>query len=166
MEIISILLEHLRLNQIDRVRANGVGDHIALPQLVVCRDQPTGKSSVLEGESGIPFPRQDGLCTKFATKIILRHDNNERRATATVIPHTSRTEEEKARLTTFSRQLCDLADLPNVNVIEEAATPMGVRGYSSDKDAPAFSGDVLRLEIVGKTGLFIILIVLLTCPNP
>lgn len=27
-----------RLNQIDRVRANGIGDHIALPQLVVCGD--------------------------------------------------------------------------------------------------------------------------------
>lgn len=52
-----------RLNQIDKVRANGVGDHVALPQLVVCGDQSAGKSSVLEGISGIPFPRQDGLYT-------------------------------------------------------------------------------------------------------
>ena len=79
-----------RLNQIDRVRANGIGDHIALPQLVVCGDQSAGKSSVLEGISGIPFPRQDGLCTRFATEIILRHDPSQHRATATIIPHRSR----------------------------------------------------------------------------
>jgi hypothetical protein len=66
-----------RLNQIDRVRANGIGDHIALPQLVVCGDQSVGKSWVLEGISGIPFPRQDGLCTRFATQIVLRHDLSE-----------------------------------------------------------------------------------------
>src|SRR3981081_1332087 len=75
-----------RLNQIDRVRANGVGDHISLPQLVVCGDQSAGKSSVLEGITGIPFPRQDGVCTKFATEIILRHNTEASRITATVIP--------------------------------------------------------------------------------
>ncbi|KAL4907042.1 P-loop containing nucleoside triphosphate hydrolase protein [Aspergillus multicolor] len=41
---------------------------------VVCGDQSAGKSSVLEGISGIPFPRQDGLCTRFATEIVLRHN--------------------------------------------------------------------------------------------
>jgi hypothetical protein len=55
-----------RLNQIARIRANGVGDHISLPQLVVCGYQSAGKSSVLEGITGIPFPRQDGVCTKSA----------------------------------------------------------------------------------------------------
>ena len=75
-----------RLNQIDRVRANGVGDHVALPQLVVCGDQSAGKSSVLEGISGIPFPRQDGLCTRFATEIILRHTPQAIRMTATINP--------------------------------------------------------------------------------
>ncbi|KAJ6139503.1 Dynamin [Penicillium samsonianum] len=63
-----------RVHQIDRIRANGVSDHIALPQLVVYGDHSAGKSSVLEGISGIPFPRQDGLCTRFATEIILRHE--------------------------------------------------------------------------------------------
>lgn len=61
-----------RLNQIDRVGTLGVGDYIALPQLVACGDQSVGKSSVLEGISGCPFPRQDGFCTRFPTEIVLR----------------------------------------------------------------------------------------------
>lgn len=114
-----------RLNQIDRVRANGVGDHIALPQLVVCGDQSAGKSSVLEGISGIPFPRQDGLCTRFATEIVLRHTPHEIRMTATIIPHSSRDEEEKIRLASFRMEFRDFAQLPVI--IEAAGQSMGVR---------------------------------------
>lgn len=140
-----------RLNQIDRVRANGIGDHVALPQLVVCGDQSAGKSSVLEGITGIPFPRQDGLCTRFATEIILRHDSKEQRAVATIIPHASRTIEDKTRLSAFRHQIREFTELPSI--IEAAATLMGIRGHSADSDAPAFSADVLRLELVGRTGL-------------
>lgn len=85
-----------RLNQIDRVRANGVGDHVALPQLVVCGDQSAGKSSVLEGISGIPFPREDGLCTRFATEIVMRHSQQENRMTATITPHSAREDGDKS----------------------------------------------------------------------
>ncbi|KAH1937398.1 hypothetical protein KXV48_008178 [Aspergillus fumigatus] len=145
-----------RLNQVDRIRANGVGDHIALPQLVVCGDQSAGKSSVLEGISGIPFPRQDGVCTRFATEIILRHEPNHRRNTATILPHISRTEEEKAKLSAFRREVSDLAQLPGI--IEEAARLMGVQGMNDLADAPTFAADVLRLEIVGDTGLHLTLV--------
>jgi GTPase SAR1 family protein len=145
-----------RLNIIDRVRANGVGDHVALPQLVVCGDQSAGKSSVLEGISGIPFPRQDGLCTRFATEIILRHEPGVQRATATIIPHISRTDDEKTRLSAFHRQLRNFTELPNI--IGEAARLMGIRGHGTEPDAPAFSADVLRLELVGNTGLHLTIV--------
>lgn len=145
-----------RLNQIDRVRANGIGDHVALPQIVVCGDQSAGKSSVLEGISGIPFPRQDGLCTRFATEIILRHDPTEQRATAMIIPHSSHTADEKSRLSAFRQHIRDFSELPDI--IEAAAKLMGVRGYGIDADAPAFSADVLRLELVGKTGLHLTIV--------
>ncbi|GFF25411.1 interferon-induced GTP-binding protein Mx1 [Aspergillus udagawae] len=146
----------IQLDSVDRIRANGVGDHIALPQLVVCGDQSAGKSSVLEGISGIPFPRQDGVCTRFATEIILRHEPKYRRNTATIIPHISRTEDEKARLSAFHREVSDLAHLPGI--IDEAAKLVGVQGANDLDDAPTFAADVLRLEVVGDTGLHLTLV--------
>jgi Dynamin family len=136
-----------RLNQIDRVRANGVGDHISLPQLVVCGDQSAGKSSVLEGITGIPFPRQDGVCTKFATEIILRHNLEVSRITATVIPHVSRSEADKERFRVYRRDLQGFLELPDI--ISEAASLMRIRGYDGVVDRPAFAADVLRIEVVG-----------------
>ncbi|KAJ6102633.1 Dynamin [Penicillium sp. IBT 16267x] len=145
-----------RLNQIDRIRANGVGDHIALPQLVVCGDQSAGKSSVLEGISGIPFPRQDGLCTRFATEIILRHEPTDIKTTATIIPHSSRSEEEKRLPSAYHHVLHDFAELPDI--IEQAAKLMGVRGIDAKAEGPAFAADVLRLELVGNTGLHLTIV--------
>lgn len=140
-----------RLNQIDQVRANGVSDHISLPQLVVGGDQSAGKSSVLEGITGIPFPRQDGMCTRFATEIVLRHQPNAKRITATIIPGSVRSDADKNRLKGFRRELSNFSDLPDV--IQEVATLMGIRGYTPFEDAPAFATDVLRLEYIGNTGL-------------
>lgn len=145
-----------RLNQIDRVRANGVGDHVALPQLVVCGDQSAGKSSVLEGISGIPFPREDGLCTRFATEIVMRHNQQESRMTATITPHIAREDQDKARLASFRREFRDFNELPDI--IRAAGQIMGVRTSESDVDAPAFAADVLRLELVGNTGLHLTIV--------
>lgn len=139
-----------RLNQIARIRANGVGDHISLPQLVVCGDQSAGKSSVLEGITGIPFPRQDGVCTKFATEIILHHDLERTRITATVIPHKSRGKAQRDQFQEYCRVLKDFSELPDV--IRDAGALMQLRGQGV-KDGPAFAEDVLRIEVVGRTGL-------------
>jgi GTP-binding protein EngB required for normal cell division len=139
-----------RLNQIARIRANGVGDHVSLPQLVVCGDQSAGKSSVLEGITGIPFPRQDGVCTKFATEIILQHNTNISRITATVIPHASRSKAERDRFQAYHRVLTDFSELPNV--ISDASTLMQLRAPGT-AEGFAFAEDVLRIEVVGDTGL-------------
>jgi GTPase SAR1 family protein len=60
------------LQKIDKLFASNVGEYISLPQLVVVGDQSSGKSSVLEGLTNLPFPRDSGLCTRFATQIIFR----------------------------------------------------------------------------------------------
>jgi hypothetical protein len=139
-----------RLNQIARIRANSVGDHISLPQLVVCGDQSAGKSSVLEGITGIPFPRQDSVCTKFATEIILYHDMERTCITATVIPHKSRSKAQRDQFQEYCRVLKDFSELPDV--IRDAGALIQLRGQGVE-DGSAFAEDVLRIEVVGRTGL-------------
>jgi hypothetical protein len=60
------------LDIVAHVRKCGLESILSLPQLVVCGDQSAGKSSVLEALTEIPFPRNDNLCTRFVTEIILR----------------------------------------------------------------------------------------------
>lgn len=62
------------LNVIDHLRSQGVSRYINLPQLIVCGDQSSGKSSVLEAVSSLKFPTKDALCTRFATELILRRN--------------------------------------------------------------------------------------------
>ncbi len=140
-----------RLEQIADLRARGVGDHVDLPQLVVCGDQSAGKSSVLEGITGLPFPRQDGVCTKFATEIILQHSDGERGIVATVLPTASRPEQSKLKLQRYRRQLTEFDELPVA--IAEVGSLMGIRGFKDVQDGPAFTSDVLRIEVTGPVGL-------------
>lgn len=55
---------------VDKLRRTGLNGIVELPQLVVCGDQSSGKSSVLEAITEIPFPRKENLCTRFATEVI------------------------------------------------------------------------------------------------
>ncbi|KAM0081148.1 hypothetical protein ACKRZS_006697 [Fusarium odoratissimum] len=140
-----------RLNQIEQIRANGVGELISLPQLVVCGDQSAGKSSVLEGITGIPFPRQDGLCTRFPTEIILRHCNTARTIVATIRPHSSRSQEVQQTLKAYRKDVKDLSELPSI--INDVSKLMGLRGFTDSHDDNAFASDALRIEISGPIGL-------------
>lgn len=60
---------------IDKLRQLGIESEVGLPRLVVVGDQSSGKSSVLEAIMDFPFPRKSGLCTRFATNIILRRSD-------------------------------------------------------------------------------------------
>eukprot|EP01060_Flectonema_neradi_P025528 TRINITY_DN3433_c0_g1_i3.p1 TRINITY_DN3433_c0_g1~~TRINITY_DN3433_c0_g1_i3.p1 ORF type:complete len:770 (+),score=166.09 TRINITY_DN3433_c0_g1_i3:53-2362(+) len=56
---------------IDRLRSLGIEKEAAIPQIAVVGDQSSGKSSVLEAISGIPFPRGKGLVTRCATRLCM-----------------------------------------------------------------------------------------------
>ena len=57
------------IDLIDSFRHVGLQQDIEIPQIAVMGDQSSGKSSVLESISGIPFPRGSGLVTRCATEI-------------------------------------------------------------------------------------------------
>ncbi|KAK1808936.1 hypothetical protein LTR12_016699 [Friedmanniomyces endolithicus] len=135
-----------RLEQISSLRARGISNSIDLPQLAVCGDQSSGKSSTLEGLTNIPFPRADRVCTKFPTEVSLEHSEEQESITAAIIPHPLRSDQTRARLQEYHANIEDYSQLPQV--ISSAGALMGLRGYG-----PAFIEDVLRIKVVGRTGL-------------
>lgn len=82
------------LEKIDQLFACNVGEYVDLPQLVVIGDQSSGKSSVLEALTKLPFPRESGLYTRFATQITFRR-SQETHMTVSVIPAQDASEEHK-----------------------------------------------------------------------
>jgi hypothetical protein len=82
-----VLADTTLLEKIDKLFLCNVGEYIDLPQLVVVGDQSSGKSSVLEGLTRLKFPRNSGLCTRFATQIIFRRDISlsERKVSGSII---------------------------------------------------------------------------------
>ncbi|KAK6859573.1 hypothetical protein PG995_003209 [Apiospora arundinis] len=51
------------LDLVDSLSSYGINEYLDLPQIIVCGDQSSGKSSGLEAISRVPFAVQDGLCT-------------------------------------------------------------------------------------------------------
>lgn len=60
------------LDLVDDLRALGLQRDVPIPQVAVMGDQSSGKSSVLQALSRIPFPRGRGLETRCAAKISMR----------------------------------------------------------------------------------------------
>ncbi|KAL2840120.1 P-loop containing nucleoside triphosphate hydrolase protein [Aspergillus pseudodeflectus] len=147
-----MLADPTLLEKIDKLFAHGVGEYISLPQLVVVGEQSSGKSSILEGLTKMAFPRDSGLCTRFATQIIFRRDlkTKGRRIVASIVPAPDADEKRAEKLRAW--QADDLQSLDSAVFVQMMADVHDLMGLSK-KDAndglPAFSSDVLRLEISG-----------------
>lgn len=129
------------LDSIDRLRSQGINHYVSLPQIIVCGDQSAGKSSVLEAISGVSFPVKSNVCTRFPTELVLRRTPLVS-ASVSIVPHTSRTDSEKASLTEFHETLEGFDGL--ATVIEDAKVVMGIHTHGK-----TFSNDLLRIEITG-----------------
>jgi GTP-binding protein EngB required for normal cell division len=134
------------LDIVDSLRSHGINRYIDLPEIIVCGEQSSGKSSVLEAVSGVKFPSKDNLCTRFATELILR-----RGAVApikiSIVPDSrerDRSESDLEKLRNFHYSV-STEHLQLEAVIEAAKDAMGI-SESSDK---VFSSDILRLELSG-----------------
>ena len=120
------------LDTIDELRILGLGKFVDLPQIIVVGDQSAGKSSVLEAISRVRFPIKDGLCTRFATELVLRQTRDTK----------IQVKIQGERVDDFARTGFSKDDLPGI--IGEAKQRMGVGDGSS-----TFTEEILRVEISG-----------------
>jgi GTPase SAR1 family protein len=138
------------LDTVAQIRKCGLDGVLSLPQLVVCGDQSAGKSSVMEALTEIPFPRNDSLCTRFATEVTLRRGPLDQ-LTLSIIPDHKRPSAEKVTLQAFSETIVDFIDLPHV--MEKARQAMGLSDgtLSGSSSSKAFARDVLSIVIEGPS---------------
>ncbi|KAH7142164.1 dynamin GTPase [Dactylonectria macrodidyma] len=129
------------LDAVDSLRSHGVSRYVSLPQIIVCGDQSSGKSSVLEAISGIPFPVRSNVCTRFPVEFVLRRTAHEA-VNVSIVPHSSRINLEKATLAKFEEKLAAFDDLPTL--ITRASNAMGITDIGK-----AFFNDILRIEVNG-----------------
>ena len=135
------------LDTVAQVRKCGLESILSLPQLVVCGDQSAGKSSVLEALTEIPFPRNDNLCTRFATEIILRR-SNANSLTIKLIPDPKRPSAEQAKINAFQQSITNFDELPII--MNAAMAVMDIGDNSASGSQPrAFARDILSIEIEG-----------------
>ncbi|CAG8982711.1 hypothetical protein HYALB_00000992 [Hymenoscyphus albidus] len=119
---------------------------VDLPQIIVCGSQSSGKSSTLESLSGIAFPTAEGLCTRFATELILRRGEKSE-LKVQIQPSAKRSEEERIRLLKFCEKQSDQKSFPKI--IEAAKSELGLSG--TGPDAKNYCTDVLRIESISPS---------------
>ncbi|KAK8090772.1 hypothetical protein PG994_000277 [Apiospora phragmitis] len=126
-------------------RSHGVSHYVDLPQIIVCGSQSSGKSSTLEAISGIAFPTSEGLCTRFATELVLRRGDKPE-IKVHIQPGASRSEEDRIKLSAFSEGATEQDDF--AKIIESAKSVMGL---GDGEESKVFSTDVLRIESTSPT---------------
>ena len=129
------------LDSVDCLRSQGISHYVSLPQIIVCGDQSSGKSSVLEAISGVCFPVKSSLSTRFPTELVLRK-TSQTGVSVSIVPHQARTESERLALGSFHEHLEGFEGLPSL--IENAKAAMGISTHGK-----AFSKDLLRVEVSG-----------------
>ncbi|KAK2739874.1 hypothetical protein FQN57_006450, partial [Myotisia sp. PD_48] len=125
------------LDIVTQLRKCGLESILSLPQLVVCGDQSAGKSSVLEALTEIPFPRNDNLCTRFATKIVLRRAPTNS-LIVKVIPDPERPTSEQEKIGAFGETIINFDELPDL-----------VAKGNANQPSQAFAKDTLCITIEG-----------------
>lgn len=139
-------------NLMAKLSSCGVGDIVDIPQMIVVGQQAVGKSSVLEAISRVKFPTAAGLCTRFATEIILGRAQEES-VNVTIRFHKN----EPQPAGTFDESGLSKDDLPAL--VEQAKKYMGITenttGFSRHVLCVQIRGpDILPLRLVDLPGIF------------
>ncbi|KAM0321293.1 hypothetical protein ACHAQA_010191 [Verticillium albo-atrum] len=146
----SLLMSSVRLRKIDQLRERNIGSYLPLPQLVAVGDQSSGKSSLLESLTGIPFPRGQELCTRYATQITHRRETHQRiEITIIAGPHAS--PNHKRILELYHRQVQTTAQLRAEfpDILSEVNALISIRTSANPAGENTFSEDVLKIEKCG-----------------
>ncbi|KAF9899861.1 hypothetical protein EC991_008230 [Linnemannia zychae] len=64
------------VNKVNKLKHYGLNHVLSVPHIAIVGDQSSGKSSVLEALTKLMFPRDKGMCTRFATQVNLCRDLN------------------------------------------------------------------------------------------
>jgi hypothetical protein len=121
------------LNSIDSLRSQGINHYVSLHQIIVCGDQPSWKSSVLEAISGVAFPIKSNLCIRFPTELVLRKTSHIG-VDVSIVPHHSHSDSEKESLGNFHEKLDGFDGLPAL--IENAKVAMGILTHGKTFSKP------------------------------
>lgn len=126
------------IDVVDELRAEGLSNFTSLPQLIVCGDQSSGKSSVLQAISGLVFLSKNIPCTRFATEVILRCAATQG-FSVSIMPG-----QDPSAAPSFRYSIEKTEDFGSL--FDKAKQIMGLTDHGS-----AFSKDIMRVEIPGPT---------------
>lgn len=99
-------------------------------KLVVVGDQSSGKSSVLEGLTNLPFPRDSGLCTRFPTQIVFKRSETTSKEVSIMAAHSQETFRADAIAKFGKRQLTSLDETSFSELLAQVKKPHSHRGRS------------------------------------
>ncbi|SCO92390.1 related to RBTMx2 protein [Fusarium oxysporum] len=130
----SMLTSPDRLRKIDQLRERNIATYLALPKNL----------------TGIPFPRGQELCTRYATQITHRRDVISR-ITIGIIPGPTAPAEHKEKLESFTKEVHSTeqlnAEFPDI--LNEVNTLMGIKTPRNPGGIKTFTEDVLKVERCG-----------------
>ncbi|PVH86671.1 hypothetical protein DL98DRAFT_449952 [Cadophora sp. DSE1049] len=143
--------DRTRLQKIDALYALRLDQYVSLPQLVVVGDQSSGKSSVLEGLTGLPFPRDSGLCTRFPTQIVFKRSTSESKVVSIMAIHGQDKSRADAIAEFGQRPLTSLYERAFSDLLAEASECMGISlaGKQEGSNMDSFSHNILKFELSG-----------------
>ncbi|KAM0355140.1 hypothetical protein ACHAPU_001001 [Fusarium lateritium] len=146
----SFLSDPKLLVKVDKLRDLNIGQHVPLPQLVVVGDQSSGKSSLLESLTAIPFPKDQTLCTRHATQITSRRGDVDR-VDIRIIAGPYATEQHKQDVEAFKHSSTSSSEFRRefADILRKASEKMGLRVDIASGSGTVFSEDVLKIEIFG-----------------
>lgn len=116
-------------------------ESVSLPQIIVCGDQCSGKTSVLEAISGVPLPIRGNRGVQFSTELILRKTSHIR-ASVTIIPDYAKKDATKKELAGVHKELDSFDSLSDLIINAKCA-------IVAANPRTVVSKDFLRIAISG-----------------